>query len=151
MTPEQRQAVLTEALTWKGTPFRGHSCLKGCGVDCGQLVYGVYRACGLIPEIELPRDYSLQIAQHRASTEYVDIVSQHFREIPEEEVQPGDLVIYKLGLAYGHAALVISWPDYVLQADSIHGEVCGAHGWKDPLFRRNPRKFFTLKEEEAAQ
>lgn len=120
--------------------------MKGCGTDCGQLLYGVFRACGLIPVIELPKDYSLQVALHRASTEYVDLVGSYFREIPEEEAKPADIVVYKLGLAYAHAALIVSWPDYVIQAVSRHG-VSGTHGTKNPMFRKNARRFFTLKDE----
>lgn len=144
MTSEQREAVIKEAMTWIGTPYRGWSCLKGHGADCGQFLYGVYRACGLLPELTLPRDYSLEVAQHRASTEYVDIVKTHFDEIPESAVLPGDIVVYKLGLAYAHAAIVVSWPDFILQAEARHG-VSGTHGTKTPLYRRVPRRFFTLR------
>lgn len=144
LTDTQRAAVVTEVKTWIGTPYKGWSCKKGCGVDCGQLIYGVYRAVGLIPEIVLPKDYSLQIAAHRASTEYVDLVAKYFHEIPESEAKPGDLVVYKLGLAYAHAAIIISWPDYVLQAANRHG-VSGQHGIKNAVWRGKPRKFFTLR------
>lgn len=146
LTDTQRAAVVDEAKSWIGTPYRGWSCLKGAGVDCGQLLYGVFRACELVPALELPKDYSLQVAQHRASTEYIDILAQYFHEIPEEEVKPGDVVVYKLGLAYAHAAIVVTWPDYVIQAGYSHG-VVGAHGSKSPAWRLNERKFFTLKDE----
>jgi len=145
MTKEQRAAIVTETKTWLGTPYRGWSCVKGHGADCGQLIYGVYRACGLVPEMQLPRDYSLQVSLHRASTEYVDLVARYFREIPEADVQPGDLVIYKLGHAFAHGAIVIEWPRYIVQAEGRHG-VSGAHGSKSPLFRHAERKFFTRRD-----
>ncbi len=143
MTPAQRSNVVAEALTWIGTPYRGWSCLKGLGADCGQLLYGVYRNCGLIPVLDLPKDYSLQVSQHQASTEYVDLVARYFREIPEAAAQPGDIVVYKLGLAFSHAAIIIRWPDYIVQAVGHHG-VSGEHGIKNPLFRRRERRFFLL-------
>jgi len=146
MTSTQRQAVIAELKTWIGTPYKGWSRVKGAGVDCGQLLYGVFRNCGFLPERELPKDYSLQVSQHRASTEYIDIVREYFREIPEAEVQQADLVVYKLGHAYAHAAVIVNWPDFVIQADARHG-VSGAHGTKTPVFRRAERKFFTLKDE----
>lgn len=130
----QRAAIIAEAQSWIKTPYHGHSCLKGHGVDCGQLIYGVFHGVGLVGEIALPKDYSLQVAKHRVSTEYVDIVDQYFREIPESEVQPGDLVVYKLGHSFSHAAIVISWPDYVIHAEEHHG-VAGTHGIKTPWFR----------------
>jgi cell wall-associated NlpC family hydrolase len=144
LTQEQREAIVKEARGWCKTPYRGWSCVKGQGADCGQLIYGVYRGVGLVGELDLPKDYSLQVAQHRASTEYIDIVDRFFREIPEAEVQPGDIVVYKLGHAYAHAAIVINWPEHVIQAELRHG-VSGAHGTKLPAFRRAPRVFRTFK------
>ena len=132
-------------MTWIGTPYRGWSCLKKCGVDCGQLLYGVYHACGLVPELELPKDYSLQVASHRASTEYVDLVMQFFDEITEAEVKPGDIVCYKMGLAYAHAAIVIKWPELVIHAEARHG-VSGTHGAHMRMVRKQDKRFFTLKE-----
>lgn len=144
MTEQERKAVVAEATSWKGTPYRGWSCVKGAGVDCGQLIYGVYRACGLVPEVELPRDYSLQVASHRASTEYIDLVDDYFRDITEAEALPGDLVVYKLGHAFAHAGIIVKWPE-IIQAEARHG-VSGAHGLKPPAFRRAERVFRTLKE-----
>jgi NlpC/P60 family putative phage cell wall peptidase len=147
LTNEQRDAIVAETKSWAGTPYRGWSCLKGCGVDCGQLLYGIFRATGYIPEItDLPKDYSLQIAQHRASTEYVDLVATYMREIPESEVQPGDVVVFRLGFAYAHAGVVISWPEFIIHAIARHG-VTGAHGKNEPIFRHADKLFFTLKEE----
>jgi cell wall-associated NlpC family hydrolase len=153
MTDGQRQAVITEALSWAGTPYRGHSCVKGVGTDCGQLIYGVYRACGLIPELELPTDYSLQVAQHRASREYMDMIDRFF--CPVDVPLPGDLVCYQLGLAMAHAAIVISWPDFVVQAELRHG-VSGSHGINNPHLRQQNylagtvREFRTLRAGGAA-
>lgn len=148
MTDKQRAAVVNETKTWLGTPYKGWSCLKGHGVDCGQLLYGVYHAAGLIPVLKLPRDYSLQVSLHRASTEYVDLVATYFSEITEAEVKPGDIVVYQLGLAYAHAAIVVEWPNYVIHAVGRHG-VSGAHGVKTPIFhkyRQHKKRFFTLKD-----
>jgi len=96
--------------------------------------------------LTLPRDYSLQVSQHRASTEYIDLVAKYMREIPENEVQPGDVVVYKLGLAYAHGGIVVGWPDTVIHA--IGGNNRGVqhtHGKNTPKFNKHPRKFFTVK------
>lgn len=134
LTTAQRAAVVAEAKTWLKTPYRGWSCVKGVGTDCGQLIYGVFHNLGYVPVLDLPKDYSLQIAQHRASTEYLDTVAQFFQEIPEASVLPGDLVLYQIGLAYAHAAIVVSWPGYLIQAELRHG-VSGTHGF-DPNMRK---------------
>jgi cell wall-associated NlpC family hydrolase len=146
MTQEQRAAIVAEAKSWQGTPYMEHARIKGVGTDCGQILYAIYRACGLLPEVSLPIDYSIQVAQHRASTEYVDFVNRYFRPIQESEALPGDLVLYKLGHAYAHGAVIVSWPEYVIQAELREG-VCGAHGTKHPVFHGRPRIFRTLKSE----
>jgi cell wall-associated NlpC family hydrolase len=146
---EQRSRILKETYSWLGTPYAGWSCMKGKhgGVDCGQLVYAVFRNAGCLPELTLPRDYSLQVSQHRASTEYVDLVEKYFRPISESEVLPGDIVVFQFGHAYAHAAIIISWPEHCIQAiGGTHG-VCAVHGNRTPKFKRAPKRFFTLRDE----
>ena len=147
LTVEQRIAIVKEAHSWLCTPYKGHSCFKGArgGVDCGQLLYGIYHNCGHVPEIKLPTDYSLQVSMHQESTEYIDLVSRFFRLIPESEVLPGDVVVYKFGYAYAHAAIIIDWPTHVIHSFGRHG-VSGAHGKKTPKFHRANRLFFTVKD-----
>jgi cell wall-associated NlpC family hydrolase len=147
LNTEQRGAVISETESWMGTPYAGWSCVKGAGVDCGQLLYGVYHNVGLIPEIDLPTDYPLYIGQHRASTEYVDLVLKFFREIPEAEVQPGDLVVWRLigSKSYCHGALIKSWPDFFIHA---FGDQVKAGNAKSRLrFLKSEKLFFTLKDE----
>jgi len=146
LNTQQRAAIIAETRSWKGTPYRGWSCLKARGVDCGQVIYGIFHACGFIPELELPKDYSLQVSKHRASTEYINLVDQYFRPITEAEVQPGDLVVYKLGHAYAHAAIIEEWPRFVWQAAARHG-FSGAHGTDHPAWKQRERIFRTLKDE----
>jgi cell wall-associated NlpC family hydrolase len=148
----QRAALVDEARSWAKTPYRGWSCVKGGGTDCGQFIYGVYRACGLLPVLELPKDYSLQVAQHHASTEYMGVIDRYFEDITEADAKPGDLVCYQLGLAMAHAAIVINWPDFIMQCEVRHG-VSGSHGTKNPALREHRylhgtvRAFRTLRAE----
>jgi cell wall-associated NlpC family hydrolase len=148
LTREQRQQIVNEAMSWvkAKTPYRGWSHKKGVGADCGQLLYAVFHSLGLIPTIELPKDYRIDVAQHRASTEYVDLVAAYMREIPESEAQTGDVVVYKLGLAYAHAGIIVRWPDKIIDAQ-LHGGVKVRHGMNQPKFSRASKKFFTLRNE----
>ena len=93
----------------------------------------------------LPKYYSLSVAQHKESTEYIDLISKYFDEIPEADVQPGDIVVYKLAHAFAHAAIVVEWPAFVIHSFA-HGGVRGASGDKHPRLMKTQRKFFTLKE-----
>ena len=147
MNKEQRDKVVAETETWIGTPYRGWSCVKGAGVDCGQLLYGVYRNCGHLPEItNLPKDYPLFIGLHRASTEYVDLVLRYFREIPESEVQPGDVVVWRLtgSKSYCHGAIVKSWPDYIIHA--FGDQVKAANAKSRLRLQKSDKLFFTLQD-----
>ena len=152
LTNETRSAIVKEARSWIGTPYRGWSCVKGAGTDCGQLIYGVYRALNLIPVTPLPKDYSLQVAQHHSSTEYMELIDKFFQAVPEAEVKPGDLVCYKIGLAVAHAAIIVTWPGFIIQAELRHG-VSGSHGTKNPALRERHYlqgcvcEFRTLRDE----
>lgn len=148
LTNEQREAIVTEAETWVGTPYRGWSRVKHAGVDCGQLLAGVYINVGLISnDLVLPTDYPLNIGQHRASTEYVDLVLQYFREIPESEVLPGDLVVWKLigSKSYCHGGIIKSWPDYFIHA--FDDKVKAGNAQSRLRFFKSEKLFFTLKDE----
>src|SRR5208282_3228832 len=149
LTQEQRTKIVEEAFHWvrAKTPYRGWSSIKGAGADCGQLLYGVFRDTGHLPDdLPLPKDYSLHVAQHRKSTEYVDVVATYMREIPEAEALPGDVVIVKIGLAYAHGALIVRWPGCIIHAVANRGVSC-SHGTTAPMLRKRPKRFFTLKEE----
>jgi cell wall-associated NlpC family hydrolase len=146
LTNSQRVKIVKELLEWRGTPYRGHSARKHFGVDCGQLVYGVYRNCGYLPiDLPLPTDYRLDVSQHRASVEFVGVVNTYMREIPESEVQPADVVVFRLGLAYAHAGTIVSWPNRVVHA-SGRG-VKETRAISSPRLRKASKRFFTLKDE----
>jgi hypothetical protein len=88
----------------------------------------------------------MSVAQPRASTEYIDLVGSYMDEITEPEVLPGDVVVYRLGLAYANAGIIVEWPNYIIHAIARYG-VIGADGKNYPPFRRCERKFFRLKDE----
>jgi cell wall-associated NlpC family hydrolase len=146
LSNEQREHLAKEAKEWIGTPYRGWSCLKNIGCDCGMFIYGVYRACGLIPEIDIDRTYSIQAPLHQDRQEFEGRFHRYFREVQELELQPGDIVLYRLGLGYNHAAIVLEWPSYIAHAEARHG-VCGGHGIKEPTIRGRDRMYFTLRDE----
>lgn len=150
LTEEQRAKIVKETMSWIGTPYRGWSRIKGPkgGTDCGQILAGVYSNSGFLPSTvldSLPKYYSLSVSQHKESTEYIDLVSTYMREIPEAEAGPGDVVIYKMGFAFAHAAIIVQWPNFVIHAFA-HGGVRGATGNNHPRLKKCSRKFFTLKE-----
>ncbi len=77
--------------------------------------------------------------------EYVQTVEKYMREIPESEVLPGDVVVYKIGLAFAHAGIVVKWPEHIIHALAREGVHAG-HG-KNFKFGRLEKRFFTVREE----
>jgi cell wall-associated NlpC family hydrolase len=151
----QREHLVAVAEGWYGTPYIACACLKGVGVDCGQLLKGVYIEAGhkFDDGIPTPAHYSTDIAVHQDTTEYVGIVSKYMREIPESEVQPGDVVIYATARkgVFSHAGIIVKWPEHIVQATKREGVTAG-HGGKSQFAKNHmlsqlERKFFTLREE----
>jgi NlpC/P60 family len=147
LTTEEREHIIEVAKSWYGTPYRGWTCIKGVGCDCGQLLKGVFMEAGHQPSdgVPTPKDYSLHLTQHRRSTEYIDILSKYFREIPESEILPGDVVVYKLGHGFAHAAIIVDWPTHVIHSLQREGVTAG-HG-KNFKFGHLKQRFFTLQDQ----
>jgi len=135
-----RQAIISEAESWIGTPFHHEAMVKGAGVDCGMLLVAAYRAAGLLPEFT-PEHYALQWHLHRTREQYLEYLAQFGGEIPEGEEGPGDVVIWKLGRAYSHAAIITAWPEII---HSLAGQGV-VRDRADLLLRLQgrPRKFFS--------
>ena len=49
-----REEVVNEAASWIGTPVHQNAMVKGAGVDCGRLLYAVYRFAEIIPAEDAP-------------------------------------------------------------------------------------------------
>ena len=150
LSNEQREAIVEEANSWVGTPYKGWSAVKGPhgGTDCGMIIKAVYQKLGLIPDGDLDIDmcYSLQVAQHLPDTTYLSHIETYMREIPESEVKAGDVVVFKLGHAFAHAGIIVMWPLFIHALS--HGGVRYSNGTSHPKLRKATYKFYTLKESE---
>lgn len=99
--------AVTEALTWLGTPYHHQGRVKGVGVDCGTLICEVYEKVGLMPHLD-PRPYPQDWHLHQLGERYLEHVKRVCFEV--ENPQPGDIVLYKIGLCVSHAGIVVDWP-----------------------------------------
>lgn len=140
----QRAAVVAEARSWLGTPYHHEARVKGAGVDCAQLLVGVFSAVELIapPEIEhYPPDWHL----HRAGERYLGIVLDHAREIAGQPL-PGDIALWRFGRCFSHGAVVVDWP---LVIHAYLGRPCVLEDavkavWLDRVGgKERPRRFFS--------
>lgn len=107
---EQRAAVIAEAKSWLRTPYHHMGRLKGIGADCATFPAEVYAACKVIPPVEIgfyPPDWHL----HRSEEKYLARVLDYAPEVAAP--QPGDFVLWRIGRALAHGAIVIGWPKII--------------------------------------
>ena len=103
-----RARIVAEALGWVGTPWHHMARVKGGGVDCAQLLVGVYSAVGLVPAIDLgyyPPDWHI----HQDVPRFLAMMALHAVPI-EGPPLPGDAAMFKFGRHAAHGAVVTAWP-----------------------------------------
>ena len=138
---EFRAAIVAEALTWIGTPYKLCGCIKGVGVNCAQLLFGVAKGAGIIPQsCPTPRWYTPQLATHSRDERLMRYFAAYgAREV--NEPQDGDIVLFKTGLAHGHAAIVTAWPE-IVHCLPPHG--CQLGRVDEGRLAQFKRRYFTL-------
>jgi cell wall-associated NlpC family hydrolase len=104
---QQRAAVIAEAWSWVFTRFRHQCDVKGSGVDCAMWIVRTFIDCGIVEPFD-PRPYHRLWFLHKNEELYLGWLNKFATEIPAEEAKPGDIVIYKHGMCYSHAGLIIS-------------------------------------------
>jgi NlpC/P60 family putative phage cell wall peptidase len=102
-----RAQVVKEAHTWIGTPYHHHARIKGVGVDCVQLLCGVFEACGLVPHVDTgfyPVDWHL----HRSEELFVKALGPHATQLqPAAPRAPGDVFLFRYGRTFSHGAIYV--------------------------------------------
>jgi NlpC/P60 family putative phage cell wall peptidase len=105
---EMRERIVAEARSWLGTKYHHMARVKGAGVDCLQILIGIYSAVGLVPGDIDPGYYPNDWMLHRSEERYLEGVSQYAHELPEgSEAKPGDFVVYLFGRCFSHSAIVL--------------------------------------------
>lgn len=141
MTPEQRRAVVAEAMAWVGTPYHHHARIKGVGVDCAQLICAVFEACGLTPHVDTGH-YPVCWHLHRGAELFEQALARYCRRLHDAPAAPGDVAVYRYGRCYSHGALVV---DGGLQVHAYigRGVILSAPN-EEPLDGR-PVRYWTLQ------
>lgn len=107
------RAVIDEALTWLGTPYRHQGRRKGVGCDCIGLVLGVWQGLyGTVPEQPVP--YAPDWDE-TGTEKLLTGVARHFREKPKDEMAGGDLLIFRWRphLPAKHAGILVGQDRFV--------------------------------------
>ena len=103
-----RAQLIAEARSWLGTPYQTHQSCKGAGCDCGGFCYGVWKACGLLPESAQPARMSAQWYLHKTDEIIVrSLQSYGAVEIPMADAKSGDVLTFQYGRAQSHMAFLL--------------------------------------------
>jgi cell wall-associated NlpC family hydrolase len=125
-----REAVLQEARTWIGTPFRHQAMVKQAGVGCGTFLIGVYGACGFpVPKVDELGHFSKDWHFHKDQERYLAILQKFTKEVGAPQV--ADIILFRMGRAFSHSGIIVEWPKI------IHANCAMGVGYADAL--RNPQ------------
>lgn len=140
---QMRERVVQIAREWIGTPFLAGECRKGRGCDCGSLIAGVMAEAGAIVDMPALGKYDHLAPAMRGDGFYLAQMRDFALGIHESRIQPGDIVMYRLGRAFSHAAIICDWTREVIHAVSGQG-VIASHGCAGRL-AGHQRLFFRMK------
>src|SRR3972149_8021753 len=94
MATLDHEAIIAEARSWIGTPYRHQASLKGVGCDCLGLVRGVWRALyGEEPEL-LPA-YAPDWAEASGEESLARAARRHLVEIDPKLFEPGAVLLFR--------------------------------------------------------
>jgi NlpC/P60 family putative phage cell wall peptidase len=104
-----RAAIVAEARTWIGTPYRHQASLKGIGCDCLGLVRGVWRNCiGDEPEAVPP--YAPDWAEAKGDETLAEAALRHLVPVARDDLKAGDVLLFRWrdGFVAKHVAIASS-------------------------------------------
>ena len=101
--------IAETALSWLNTPYHSMAKIKGVGVDCAQLLIGVYEEAGILKPGEIIHGaYTHDFHLHRSEEKYLSWIEKYCDRVNQSE--PGDIVTFKFGRCVSHAGIVLDWP-----------------------------------------
>lgn len=87
-------AIVREAMSWVGTPYRHQASVKGVGCDCLGLVRGVWRALyGREPEA-MP-GYTPDWAEAGGTETLALAAARHMIRIAPDDAREGDVLLFR--------------------------------------------------------
>jgi NlpC/P60 family putative phage cell wall peptidase len=130
-----RSAIVAEARSWIGTPYRHQASLKGVGCDCLGLLRGVWRAV-IGPEPERAPPYGADWAEASGKETLAEAAVRHLVPIACEDACAGDVLLFRwrAHLPAKHAA-ILSAPGSMVHAHdgAAVAEVAFAPWWRRRL------------------
>lgn len=140
-----RETVVSEALTWLGTPYHHCADIKGVGVDCAMVLMRIYSSAGLVDFVD-PRPYSPEWHLHRSEEMYIGWLER----MGARRVQApalGDVVLFRFGRCFSHGSVVVDEGQSIEDTQVLHAYLGrGVHLTRlreEPLDGRE-RQFWSL-------
>jgi NlpC/P60 family putative phage cell wall peptidase len=127
----ERTAIVAEALSWIGTPFRHAAGIKGVGADCVHFVLRTFQKTGHAPADFAPPKYAREWHIHRSEELILKTLPVYARQIEEKDAGPGDVVLYRIGRTASHLAIIVD-ENCIAHAYSPQ-KMVGLHERRSPL------------------
>lgn len=140
---QARARVVSEAMTWVGTPYHSHARIKGIGVDCAQFLAAVYESAGIAAPLDLGK-YPSEWHIHQSEERFINALQKlAVREMADlDEVRPGDIIVFKYGRCFSHAGIVVNPSDGTIIHSYIRIGVTTHRLDEQPLIGA-PTRFFS--------
>lgn len=131
------------AVSWIGTPFLGGQwpAVKGRAADCCSFVAGVLAECRG-DDLTAPH-YDWQAPWSRGDDLIEPELAKIADPIHESAAREGDIVLFRLGRGWSHAAIYLSG-DRVIHCDGHYGVVVAS--LREGRLRGRARRFWRLTE-----
>jgi NlpC/P60 family putative phage cell wall peptidase len=107
-----REAIVTAARGWLGTPYHHQASVRGAGCDCLGLIRGVWRAL-YGPEPEAMPAYTRDWGNATGSETLIAAACRHLVRLDDlGEAGPGDVLVFRMrdGGVAKHAGLISALP-----------------------------------------
>jgi cell wall-associated NlpC family hydrolase len=110
---QMQQRLYAVAMSWLGTPFRGHADIKGAGVDCVNLAVSIYAESGFT-FVYNPPSYTLDGGRHIPLSKVTTWIeaSGKFDRV-EGPAAIGDVLCLRIGKVEHHVGIKISEASFI--------------------------------------
>jgi len=128
-----RDRVVSLAQSFLGTPYVPRGMCPGLALDCGTLLWHVYKE--IIPLPAFPADYPSDWALHTVDKRYLEWIAPFVQEV--KSPVRGGISVFKYGRSFSHGVIVLDRKTVI-------------HAWGRERFgcvQRSHTNFFRIKQE----
>nr|WP_319516508.1 NlpC/P60 family protein [uncultured Cohaesibacter sp.] len=121
--------IISEALSWIGTPYKHQASCKHAGCDCLGLIRGVYSA--FWPETEQPPAYSPNWAEANSEETLANAAKRYLLPVDQDALSPSNILLfrYKRGYPAKHAGMLIDKTRFLHAQDGVGVQLVSLSPW----------------------